>query len=81
MYSGHRLNMELDLQSLFGLHVLHLYSLAETPQTLPPPFGLIYVQYKGRYWSAKTTHDIYFWPHDIFASAINAALGLVVRDN
>jgi hypothetical protein len=43
-----RLNMEIDLQSLVGLHV---YSLAETPQ-LPPPlaFGLIY---PGRYWSAK----------------------------
>ncbi len=33
--------MELDLQKLFGLHVL--YSLAETPQAPPPPaFGLIY---------------------------------------
>jgi hypothetical protein len=34
----HRLNMELDLQSLFGLHVhsCTVYSLAETPQSLPP---------------------------------------------
>ncbi len=34
----HRLNMEVDLQSLFGFHVTlcaQLYSLAETPQ-LPP---------------------------------------------
>ncbi len=39
--SSHRLIMELDLQSLFG--ILHVYSLAETPQ-LPPSqaFGLIY---------------------------------------
>jgi hypothetical protein len=33
----HRLNMELDLQSLFGLHVYSCtYWLAEAPQ-LPPP--------------------------------------------
>jgi hypothetical protein len=37
---NHRLNMELHLQSLFGLHVqcAQLYSLAETPQ-LPPPLS------------------------------------------
>jgi hypothetical protein len=38
---NHRLNMELDLQSLFGLHVTwfaKLFSLAETPQP-PLPFG------------------------------------------
>jgi hypothetical protein len=40
--------MELDLQSLFVLHVhcAQLFSLAETPQPPPPPhtpaFGLIY---------------------------------------
>jgi hypothetical protein len=40
--------MDVDRQSLFGLHVtwcVQLYSLAETPQ-LPPPaievFGLVY---------------------------------------
>ncbi len=34
-----RLNINLDLQSLFGL----LSSLAETPQLPPPPaFGLVY---------------------------------------
>jgi hypothetical protein len=33
---NHRLNMELDLQSLFGLHVyVQQYSLAANPQ--PPP--------------------------------------------
>jgi hypothetical protein len=43
MTCGHRLNMELDLQSLFGLLCTDVYSLAETPQLpLPPAFGLIY---------------------------------------
>ncbi len=37
--------MELDLQSLFGLHghTAQLFSLTEAPQPSPPPaFGLIY---------------------------------------
>jgi hypothetical protein len=45
----HRLNEELDPQSLFELHFqcTQLYSLAETPQPSPlpphsPAFGLIY---------------------------------------
>jgi hypothetical protein len=50
----HRLNMEVGLQSLLGLHVTwcaQLYSLAETPQLPPsPPFGLVL---RGRYWSAE----------------------------
>ncbi len=36
----HRLNMEVDLQTLFGLHVTwcaQLYSLAKTLQLPPPP--------------------------------------------
>ncbi len=40
---NHWLNMELDLQSLFGLHVTwctQLLSLAETPQQ-PPALGLV----------------------------------------
>ncbi len=41
----HRLKMEIDLQSLFGLHVTwcaQLYSLVETPQLpTPPAFGLV----------------------------------------
>jgi hypothetical protein len=41
-----RLNMELDLQSLFGL----LYS-AETLAT--PPSHSIWVHIRGRHWSAK----------------------------
>jgi hypothetical protein len=32
-----RLNIELDLQSLFGLLRIQLNSLAETPQPSPPP--------------------------------------------
>jgi hypothetical protein len=48
----HRLNMELDLQSLFGL-----YSLAETPQLPPkdtPPLSpRIWAHIRGRYRSAK----------------------------
>jgi hypothetical protein len=38
---AYRLNMELDLQSIFGLLCTAVYSLAETPHS-PPPFGLIY---------------------------------------
>jgi len=38
----HRLNMQVDFQSLFGLHVpwcAQLYSLAEIPQSPPPHLG------------------------------------------
>ncbi len=49
-----RLNMEVNLQSLFGLHVTwwrQLCSLAETPQLPPSPsIGLVLGM---RYWSAK----------------------------
>ncbi len=53
--STQRLNMELDLQSLFGLHFMwceQLNSLAKTPATplLPPR---IWTRILGRYWSAK----------------------------
>ncbi len=51
---SHRLNMDVDLQNLFGLHVTccaQLHSLAVTPQLPPPPsFGPVL---RGRYWSAK----------------------------
>ncbi len=50
----HRVNMEVVLQSLFGLHVTwcaQLHSLAEAPQSPPlPEFGL---DIRVRYWSAK----------------------------
>ncbi len=45
----HRLNTEIDLQSLFGLHVhsgTHWLRLCN----LPPEFELIY---EGAYWSDK----------------------------
>jgi hypothetical protein len=48
---SHRLNMELDLQSLFGLHA-QLYSFAETPQQSPPHLR-IWAHIRERYWSAK----------------------------
>jgi hypothetical protein len=37
---NHALNMELDLQSLFGLLCTALFPLAETPEL--PAFGLIF---------------------------------------
>ncbi len=44
--NNHRLNMEVDLQSLFGLRVTwcaQLYSLVETPQPpYLPALGLVY---------------------------------------
>jgi hypothetical protein len=46
LYCTHRLNMEVDLQSLFGLHVtwcVQLYSLAET--TLLRPFPRIWTRF------------------------------------
>ncbi len=46
-----RLSMELDLQSLFGLQCVRLYSLANTPQL--PPSPCIWARIRGRYWSAK----------------------------
>jgi hypothetical protein len=52
--TDHRLNMELDLQSLFRLHVtwcIQLYSLAETPQLSPTP--RIWTHIRGHFWSAK----------------------------
>ncbi len=55
-----RFSMELDLQSLFGLHVTwcaQLYSVAETPQLPPPPaFGLAL---RGRYWSANDRRHLF----------------------
>ncbi len=45
----HRLNMEVDLQILFGLYVTwcaQLYSLVETPQP-PPPHPPAWALYEG----------------------------------
>jgi len=58
--------MELDLRSLFGLHVL--YSLAETPQHPPPAFGLIYEGTIGQpisLWPLIQTHLSEWWLYEI----------------
>jgi hypothetical protein len=51
--------MELDLQSLFGLHV---YSCTHwlRPRNHAPPTP-IWAHIRGRYWSAKID-DISLWP-------------------
>jgi hypothetical protein len=47
---SHRLNMKLDLQSLFGLLCIQLHLLSETPQPPPPPLApRIWVHIRGRY--------------------------------
>jgi hypothetical protein len=45
-----RLNMELDLQSIFGLHV-HSCTHWLRPRNSRPP--RIWARIQGRYWSAK----------------------------
>jgi hypothetical protein len=49
--SNHRLNMELDIQSLFGLHVDSCTHWLR-PRN-PTPTLHIWVHIRGRYWSAK----------------------------
>jgi hypothetical protein len=52
LWFRHRLKMESDLQSLFGLLcTLQLNSLAETPQL--PLSPRIWAHTRGRYWPAK----------------------------
>ncbi len=51
--------MELDLQSLFGLHHAELYSLAKTPQSPSPAFGFIY---EGAIAQLRYADDITLWP-------------------
>jgi hypothetical protein len=57
----HRLNMEVDLLRLFGLHVTwwaQLYSLAETRNPAPlPPSPRIGTRIRGRYWSPSAKID------------------------
>ena len=57
---NHRLNMELHLQSLFGLHV-HSCTHWLRPRNSPPPSPTIWAHLWGRYWSAKID-DISLWP-------------------
>jgi hypothetical protein len=59
MLYTHRLNMELDLQSLFGLHVL-IYTHWLRPRN-PHPSPRIWAHIRGRYWSDKKD-DIFFDP-------------------
>ncbi len=54
----HRLNMELGLQRLFGLHV-HSCTHWLRPRNPPPP--RISAPIRGRYWSTKID-DISLWP-------------------
>jgi hypothetical protein len=51
--------MELDLQSLFGLHVLSCTHWLRPRNPTPPP--RIWAHIQGRYWSAKID-DISLWP-------------------
>jgi len=67
----HRLNMELDLQSLFGLHVTWCAQLTQLTHWLRPrnPPPRLWAHVRGRYWSPKID-DISLWPSnfvDIFA--------------
>ncbi len=48
--TNHRLNMVLDLQSLFGLP---LYSCTPWLRPRTPRLPLIWAHIRGRYWSAK----------------------------
>ncbi len=58
----HRLNMELDLQSLFGLLCTDVL-MGWDPAT--PPTTRIWAHILGRYWSAKID-DISLKPHALF---------------
>ncbi len=61
--SAHRLNMEVDLQSLFGFHVTwcaQLYSLAETPQL--PPSPRIWTRIRGALLVSKDRRHLYITP-------------------
>ncbi len=50
---SHRLIMELDLQSLFGLHVHCAVCTAVLVGRDPPPLPCSGAHVRGRYWSAK----------------------------
>jgi hypothetical protein len=59
--SGHRLHMDLDLQSLFGLHVRSCINWQRPRNNPPPPTPHLGSYTRGRYWSAKIG-DISLWP-------------------
>jgi hypothetical protein len=57
----HRLHMELDLRSLFGLHVLCTAVLIGWgPRN--PPSPRIWALIRGRYWSAKNRRHLFVTP-------------------
>ncbi len=72
--------MDLDLQSLFGLHVTRctqLYSLPETPQIPYPHIPGIWTRIRGRYWSGKID-DISLWlPGRLAAAELSGSLPLL----
>jgi hypothetical protein len=55
---AHRLNTELDLNSLIGLHV---HSFTHWLRHRKPPNTRIWAHIRGRYWSAKIG-DMSLWP-------------------
>ncbi len=64
---SHRLNMELDLQSLFGLLCIQLYSLSETPQPpppspLPPHFGSDFGSYARALLASQDRQHLFVTP-------------------
>ncbi len=58
LLNRHRLNMELDLQSLFGLH---MHSCTHWLRPRNPPSARIWAHIRERHWSAKTG-DMSLWP-------------------
>ncbi len=65
VWSYHRLNMEIDLQSLFGLHVHSCYHWLRTRNPPPPRIWA-----RGRYWSMvrQDRRHIFVTPWIIFFS-------------
>jgi hypothetical protein len=85
--SEHRLNMDVDLQSLFGLHVTwcaQLYSLAEAPQL--PPISPHWVSYTRALLVGKDRRHLFVTPclrlfetASIFAVFCNKKQGVIKR--
>ncbi len=58
IHTNHRLNRQLNLQSLLGLHV---HSCTHWMSSRNPPPPRFWAHIRGRYWSAKKD-DISLWP-------------------
>jgi hypothetical protein len=54
----HRLNMELDLQSLFGLLWTAVWTHWLRPCNPPPPLSRIWAHMRRRYWSARLPYTL-----------------------